>query len=103
MRALIFKGLVVELKDQDFPVAQGLKWMDAPPGCEVGWVLNGDVLEPPTITPMSDAEKVKTELPTYDERIDALWDAIVKADNTKALAMEVRIQAVYDKYNVPRG
>lgn len=103
MKALIFKDMVVQIEANEFPVAKGLTWMDAPEGCKPGWLLVDGVLEAPQVTPLSAEEKVRIEMPSGEERLEALWDWATNNDNTKVLEVEAKIQAVYDKHNVPRG
>lgn len=103
MKALVFKDIVVQIEAEQFPVAKDLTWMDAPEGCKTGWVLVDGVLQEPEIEPIPDEEKVRIEMPPQEERINALWDWAVNNDNTKVLEVEAKIQAVYDKHNVPRG
>lgn len=102
MKALVFKDIVVQMESKEFPVAKNLTWMDAPDGCEVGWILVDGVLQEPEIEPIPAEEKVRMEMPSLEERINALWDLAVNNDNTKVLEVEAKIQAVYDKHNVPR-
>ena len=63
MKALVFEDKgeqkVVDLSEKEFPVHSDLTWMDAPDGCEVGWLLKTGklrgvcpplpVVTPPTI------------------------------------------------------
>lgn len=44
MKALIFENKVVDLAEQEFDVASNMTWMDAPDGCEAGWLLEDGVL-----------------------------------------------------------
>lgn len=59
MRALILNNKVVQVAENDFPVAGDLTWMDAPEGCEFGWVLNNDVLEAPPEPPLDPEDMLK--------------------------------------------
>lgn len=103
MKALVFRDIVVQMEDKTFPVHKNMTWMDAPPACEVGWILKDGTLQKSLDNQIPKEQKVRCELPSYDERIDALWDIALKGDNTKVLEVEAKIQAVYDKHNVPRG
>lgn len=47
MEALIQNNRVVQVSDVTFEVHPSLIWMDAPEGCEYGWVLVGDTLQAP--------------------------------------------------------
>lgn len=53
MKALILKGEVVQVEEQDFPVAQPLKWVDVPDGLSVvpGWRFDGAEFAPPLPRP----------------------------------------------------
>lgn len=73
MKALISEDKVVQLEASEFEVHSSLTWMDAPVGCEVGWVLNGGVLEAPTIP-----------APTMDEIQAQYTAALMDLINNKA-------------------
>lgn len=52
MKALIHNDRVIQLDETGFPVHESLKWMDAPVGCETGWLLvNGNLEAPPVHIP----------------------------------------------------
>jgi hypothetical protein len=63
MKALIFENKVVDLVEQEFDVSSSMIWMDAPEGCETGWLLEDGALV------------------TYDKRTDEQKSA----DNLKDL------------------
>jgi len=47
MKALIFQDKVVQLEENEFGVSKSLKWMNAPEGCNTGWLLkNGNLVAP---------------------------------------------------------
>lgn len=73
MKALISENKVIQLEASEFEVHSSLTWMDAPVGCEIGWVLNGGVLEAPTAA-----------TPTMDEIKAQYTDALMDLFNTKA-------------------
>lgn len=73
MKALIFENKVVDLSENAFPVAESLRWMDAPEGCEVGWILMDGQLKP----------KPKPQK-TQDELIEEYKNAMQSHINTKA-------------------
>lgn len=50
MKALIQNNIVVGLEANEFPVHESLSFMDAPEGCQIGWVLNDGVLSEPLPT-----------------------------------------------------
>lgn len=45
MKALLKNNVVVDISQQDFPIHESFIWLDAPQGCEVGWVLIDNVLQ----------------------------------------------------------
>lgn len=51
MKALIFENKVVQISAQEFEVTPSMTWMDAPEGCETGWVLVGGKLQAPPKLP----------------------------------------------------
>lgn len=51
MKALIFQNKVVDITAQEFEVSPSMTWMDAPEGCETGWVLVNNQLQPPPKIP----------------------------------------------------
>lgn len=54
MRALVFKGKVVQIEANKFPVHEALKWVNLAglsPQPEVGWSYDGAVFTPPPIPP----------------------------------------------------
>lgn len=44
MKALVFENKVVDLVAQEFDVSPSMTWMDAPDGCEAGWLLEDGAL-----------------------------------------------------------
>lgn len=55
MKALVLNNIVVDLSPAEFEVHSDMMWMDAPDGCEVGWLLeNGSLVDSDKRT---DAEK----------------------------------------------
>lgn len=70
MKALILNDKVVQLEETEFPVNENLQWMDAPIGCEVGWVLqNGELVEPAK-EQLTQEEKVQLYATTMQQHID---------------------------------
>jgi hypothetical protein len=44
MKALIYNNKVVELSELEFETSPSMTWMDAPEGCETGWILEDNAL-----------------------------------------------------------
>lgn len=55
MKALVFKGTVVDMHAAEFPVHKDMSWHDAPDGCERGWLVDEDgaLVAPPPPEPLS--------------------------------------------------
>ena len=66
MKALIFENKVVDVQEKEFDVSPSMTWMDAPEGCQTGWILENK------------------KLVTSDKRTDEQK----KADNLEGLRME---------------
>tara|TARA_Y100001951_G_C11241655_1_gene240870 strand:- start:30 stop:329 length:300 start_codon:yes stop_codon:yes gene_type:complete len=99
MKALVFEDKgeqkVVDLSEKEFPVHSDLTWMDAPDGCEVGWLLKTGKLIAPTVPELTYAEKRQIEYPTIQELVVALYDTDDKAD------IEAKRAEVKKKYPKP--
>ena len=95
MKALVFNNIVVDVAEAEFPVSPEMTWMDAPVGCQYGWLLEGgSLVDPPADPELTYAEK--REYPSIGDQLDmqyhdelngtTTWkDAVakVKADNPK--------------------
>jgi hypothetical protein len=97
MRALIFDNTVVDLVEKDFDVSPSMTWMDAPDGCEIGWLLEGGKLV--TGDKRTDSEKAADELTSLRMVRDSLlsdtdWWAL--ADVTLSTARKEYRQALRD-------
>ena len=78
MRALVFENKVVQLEETDFNVAPQMTWMDAPDGCEYGWILeNGNLVAPPEPPEPTYDEKRRRAFPDWRAQLDQqYWDAV---------------------------
>ena len=77
MKALVYKNQVVDLKEEEHEVHPDNTWMDAPEGCETGWILeDGSLVAPPPAPSLSyDAARMQ-EYPAIGEQLDMLYHAI---------------------------
>lgn len=52
MKALIFENKVIQLAQDEFPVADAMEWADAPVGAEIGWIYDpqAQTLSAPVLT-----------------------------------------------------
>lgn len=60
MKALLKDTTVVDISEQGFPVHSSLRWMEAPEGCQTGWVLIDGTLQPKPEEPKTQ-EEIKQE------------------------------------------
>lgn len=78
MKALVHENVVVDLVEAEFPVHESAVWMDAPEGCETGWVLQDGALvaPPPAPEPSYDAQRMDA-YPSIQEQLDMqYWDSV---------------------------
>jgi hypothetical protein len=74
MKALVFQDKVVEVAENEFPVYKDLVWMDAPEGCEDGWLLEDGVLVAPPARPEPTYDKNRyDQYPHVREQLDLLY------------------------------
>lgn len=118
MKALIFKGKVVDLAKKEFPVAPGMEWVTAPRGCQHGWLYQDGEFTDPTPPPdeqdarelrrraFNDAEAAG-ELPvTAQDNIDEMWkalEALAAGDNLPGAAVDIIRTRKDIKARFPKG
>ena len=103
MKALVFKDpdqehtKVIGLVENEYPVHKSMVWMDAPEGCERGWILvDGVIIEPPAEPALPYTEERRKEYPISGDQLDDLYHAgIFSAE------MTAKLKKVKDKY--PKG
>ncbi len=62
MRALIHRGLVVDVKEVDFPVHEDLVWIDCPDDCKAHeWTYDGSELVIPDYAAMALERTINSE------------------------------------------
>lgn len=80
MKALILNSRVIQVEQQQFPVAQPLYWLDCPENCQAGWAYtNNEFLPPPQPTPEEIQEQINQEAHAYLASTD--W-YVVRASET---------------------
>lgn len=77
MKCLIKDNKVVQLSENEFPVHPSLTWMDAPVGCQEGWVLIDGAIQEPTRQPKTQAELIND----YTNALNALFNSKAKEKN----------------------
>lgn len=108
MKALIFKGKVVDVQEKEFPVHKDMKWLKAPKGCAIGWAYeNGKFSAPPAAPEPDYKQKRVSEYPEIGDQLDAImkWVAgeneITVTPELKSIAM--KCMSVKAKYPKPEG
>ena len=105
MFALVFKGSVIQIETQEFPVAPGLEWIDifgVTPAPEIGWRYDGASFAPPPGPSLDEIKTVKTakfiaegvrriaaQMPDWDtldtiKTVAGLWASHLAANATVA-------------------
>lgn len=97
MKALIFKNKVVEMAAQEFPVSSEMQWLDAPEGCQVGWLLeNGSLISDPAQEKTPD-EILEEEMPGDKEMLQALWKWAKTNNKSDINNVDAKIDAAHQK------
>ena len=78
MKALVFKNIVEQVEESEFPVASEMIWMDCTDECKSGWLLkDGVLIAPPVPAGKTYAENRSKE---YNMILGEYLDGIVKND-----------------------
>ena len=96
MKALVYENKVVDVAKEEFPVSAELTWMDCPDDCVAGeWIFKDKNLVAPSVPELTYEEKRKTEYPSIEELVVALYDTDDKS------AIEAKRAEVKKKYPKP--
>jgi hypothetical protein len=95
MKALIFKNKVVDLAATEFEVCDSMSWMDAPEGCQGGWLLNDGVLEA-FEPPAPSTSELLASLRSERTQLLAETDYLALSDATMTDDMKTYRQALRD-------
>lgn len=71
MKALIVNEVVVQVEEQDFPVAPPFRWVDCPDDCVPGWTFYNQDLQPPVIPELTPEERQAQYTDAMQNVIDA--------------------------------
>ena len=93
MKALILDNKVVDLSATEFEVHSSYTWMDAPEGCEFGWILQDGTLQAP---PGPSTEQLLAMLRSQRNSRLAATDYLALADATLTDEMRAYRQALRD-------
>lgn len=79
-KALIFKGQVVQIENQEFPVSPEFEWLDVPETVKVADKFDGEKIVP-TVKP----EVQTINVPTVEEQLTAIFAGFeqLKKDGAK--------------------
>src|SRR6056297_849085 len=108
MKALILDNKVHQVvpDGNEFPVHESMKWIDCAPEVQPGWVLINNVLQKdPTVIAQrkrqeSPEEKYKREMPSVQEQLDDLWQAMDDGVLPKNNAFYQKRRVLKNKYKV---
>ena len=95
MKALVCDNKVVQLAEAEFEVHSSMSWMNAPNGCEHGWVLNEGQLEAPPSEVVTE-EELFVRLRAKRDLLLAQTDYLALSDATLSEEMRTYRQAVRD-------
>ena len=96
MKALILNNKVIEIQENEFEVAPPLKWVECDNTITVEHTYsNNNFISPPTVPKLTYQEKRRSEYPSIEELVVALYDTDDKAD------IETKRAAVKAKYPKP--
>jgi hypothetical protein len=96
MKALILNNKVIEIQENEFEVAPPLKWVECDNTITVEHTYsNNNFISPPTVPELTYQEKRRSEYPSIEELVVALYDTEDKAD------IETKRAAIKAKYPKP--
>lgn len=92
---------VVQVTENEFPVAKDLTWMDAPIECKPGWqLINGVLVEEQQQKKPNDI--LLENMPNLYKSIEAIADAILRNNNANLINIDNDIQRAYDIAGIQR-
>jgi hypothetical protein len=106
MKALVLKSKVVQVVNdgEEFPVHSSMEWVDCEGNVSPGWVRIDNIIQedPKDIERRalenSDEYKRKQEMPSLEEKIDALLEAVMNNNDVELFALKARIDSINSKY-----
>ena len=79
MKALIFENKVVDIVETTFEVSPSLSWVDAPEGCQTGWlILDGLISAPPELVVPYTAQRANA-YPSIADQLDTIYHSGIDA------------------------
>lgn len=97
MKALVFDNKVVDMAETPFEVHSSMTWMDAPEGCEAGWLLeDGQLVNWDKRTPEQRAADDLEQLRMQRNKKLRKTDHWAMADREMPEAMRAYRQALRD-------
>jgi hypothetical protein len=96
MKALIKDNVVKDVVEKEFPVHNSFTWMEAPEGCQVGWVVDNGVLVAPPSVPdtRSYKEKRMAEYPDIGDQLDAIWKQLTAMRESNSLTLITEAESI---------
>tara|TARA_R110000772_G_scaffold48181_1_gene110129 strand:- start:453 stop:734 length:282 start_codon:yes stop_codon:yes gene_type:complete len=88
MKALIFKNKVVDIVETAFEVSPSMSWVDAPEGCQTGWLIADGVISPPPEVAVSYKELRSVAYPSIADQLDTIYHQGLDAWKATILAVK---------------
>jgi hypothetical protein len=86
MKALIFNNMVVDVAEQEFPVAPSLTWIDCPSDVKIGFSFDGSTftdVEAERMANVTYADKRRLAYPSIKDFMEAYTEKEIGGDTTK--------------------
>lgn len=103
MKALIAEGRVAQVEPDEnvFPVHPNFVWVDCPENCMPGWEYDGNEFIEPVPEQLSDDELRMNEMPSMNEKLDAIFEMLASNNRAKLDEVKAKIDAANAKYPRP--
>lgn len=100
MKALIKDGFIIQITKEPFDVHPDFKWIDCPDECDLSWSYNNGKLISPIEIKATNQEMRSKLLPSTDQKVQLIWDAIIANDYEPIKKMNVEINDIHKQYPI---
>ncbi len=70
MKALIYKNKIIQIEPEAFPVHESMSWIEAPQGCQPGWVLIDGQWQPQPLPNLTKEQLINDYQQSLQDHID---------------------------------